>query len=68
MGVDPFLYGFMLDYAREEAVLVHILYLYKKMRLLNSFALGTNILNIVRYFIWIYCFKVAQNSSCMASS
>ena len=40
MGVGPCLYGFTLDRAREEAVLVHILYLHKKTRLLNIFCTG----------------------------
>ena len=40
MGVGPCLYGFTLDRAREEAVLVHILYSNKKMRLLNILCTG----------------------------
>ena len=40
MGVGPCLYGFTLNHAREEAVLVHILYSHKKMRLLNILCTG----------------------------
>ena len=40
MGVDPCLYGFMLDRAREEAVLVQILYSNKKTKLLNILCTG----------------------------
>ena len=40
MGVGPCLYGFTLDLAREEAVLVHILYSNKKTRLLNILCTG----------------------------
>ena len=40
MGVGPCLYGFALDRAREEAVLVHILYPHKKTRLLNILFTG----------------------------
>ena len=40
MGVGPCLYGFSLDRAREEAVLVHILYSHKKTRLLNTHCTG----------------------------
>ena len=40
MGVGPCLYGFTLDHAREEAVLVHILYSNKKTRLLNILCTG----------------------------
>ena len=40
MGVSPRLYGFMLDRAREEALLVHILYSNKKTRLLNILSTG----------------------------
>ena len=40
MGVGPCLYGFTLDRAREEAVLVHILYSNNKTRLLNILCTG----------------------------
>ena len=40
MGIGPCLYGFTLDRAREEAVLVHILYSNKKTTLLNIFCTG----------------------------
>ena len=40
MGVGLCLYGFVLDHAREEAVLVHILYSHKKTRLLNILCTG----------------------------
>ena len=40
MDVGPCLYGFKLDGAQEEAVLVHILYSYKKTRLLNNLCTG----------------------------
>ena len=40
MGVGPCLYGFTLGCAREEAVLVHILYSIKKTRLLNILCTG----------------------------
>ena len=33
VGISPCLHGFTTDRAREEASLVHILYLYKKIRL-----------------------------------
>ena len=36
----PCLYGFTLDRAQEEAVLVHILYSHKKTRLLNILCTG----------------------------
>ena len=40
MGVDPCLYGFTLNRAREEAVLVHSLYSHKKTRRLNILCTG----------------------------
>ena len=40
MGIVPCVYGFMLYRAREEAVLVHILYWHKKTRLLNILCTG----------------------------
>ena len=40
MGVGPCWYGFTLDRAREEAVLVHILYSNKKTRLLKILCTG----------------------------
>ena len=40
MGVSPCLYGFTFDCAREEAVLVHILYSNEKTRLLNILCTG----------------------------
>ena len=40
MGVGPRLYGFTLDRAREEALLVHNLYSNKKSRLLNILCTG----------------------------
>ena len=40
MGVGPSLYGFTLDRAQEEAVLVHILYSHRKMGLLNILCTG----------------------------
>ena len=40
MGVGPCVYGFTLYRAREEAVLVHILYSHKKTRLLNILCTG----------------------------
>ena len=40
MGIGLCLHGFMFDRAREEAVLVHILYSHKKMRLLNILCTG----------------------------
>ena len=40
MGVGPCLYGFVLDRAREETVLVHSLYSHKKTRLLNILCTG----------------------------
>ena len=40
MDVNPYLYGFVVDSAREEADLVNILYLHKKMRFLNSHCTG----------------------------
>ena len=40
IGVGQCLYGFTLDRAREEAVLVHILYSHKKMRFLNILCTG----------------------------
>ena len=36
MGIDPCLYDFMIDRAREEDVLVYVLYLHKKMGSVNS--------------------------------
>ena len=40
MGIGSCLYGFKLDGAQEEAVLVHILYSHKKTRLLNILCTG----------------------------
>ena len=40
MGVSLCLYGFMLDRAQEEVVLVYILYSHKKTRLLNILCTG----------------------------
>ena len=40
MGVGPCSYGFTLDRAQEETVLVHILYSNKKTRLLNILCTG----------------------------
>ena len=40
VGIGPLLYGFMIDRAWEEAALVHILYLHKQMRSLNSHSTG----------------------------
>ena len=40
MGVGSCVYGFTLYRAREEAVLVHILYSHKKTRLLNILCTG----------------------------
>ena len=40
MGIGPYLYGFMLNRAQEEAVLVHILYSHKNTRLLNILCTG----------------------------
>ena len=59
MSVGPCLYGFKLDRAREEAVLVHILYSHKKTGLLNNLCTGYEILKIVRYFVRIYCVLIS---------
>ena len=40
MGVGPCLYGFTVDRAREEDVLVYILYLHKKTRSVNGHCTG----------------------------
>ena len=40
MGISLCLYGFTLDRAREEAVLVHVLYSHKKTRFLNILCTG----------------------------
>ena len=40
MSVGLCMYGFAIDCAREEAVLVHMLHLHKKMRFLNSHCSG----------------------------
>ena len=40
MGVGPCFYGFTLDCVQEQAVLVHILYSYRKMGLLNILCTG----------------------------
>ena len=57
--IGPCLYGFMLDHAQEETVLVHILYSYKKARLLNILSTGYEYFKVssvlysdILYFAW----------------
>ena len=40
VGISPTFYGFMVDGIQKEAVLVHTLFLHKKMALLNVHIIG----------------------------
>ena len=60
MGVGPCLYGFTLDPAREEAVLVHILYSNKKMKLLNILCTGYEYFkDSLVFYSDLLCFNMA---------
>ena len=54
VDVGPCLYGFTIDRAWEENVLLYILYLHKKMRSLNSHCTGYENFKDGLMFIWIY--------------